>query len=320
MQWELFSYQLRFKYPFKIAHTLRTETDALYFKITNEGKQGWGEAVFPPYIGQSRNDFYSFFQRLKFPDDIGSIAELHLFLGKLRASYPQMKAGIAGVDIALHNYLADRLSCSLPDLLQIQEKAKPSSMTIGICSKSEMEERILASGPVAYFKLKVSEHSAYEMVDHFKSLSDKPFVVDANQGFTDRKVAYAFSKFLTDLGVAYLEQPFDKSDFESHLWLKERTGISIIADESFQGMSDLNAVAAAFDGVNVKLSKCGGLAESLMSLQRAKEDLGLITVLRCLSESSVAIKAAESLAVFADYLDLDGPHLISNDPNLAAFA
>ena len=169
-----------------------------------------------------------------------------------------------------------------------------------------------------YIKLKVDQDNIERIINHYSKTSSKPFVVDANQGFTDKNIALEWTHKLLERHVAYLEQPFDKDDLESHEWLKERSPIPIIADESFQSISDLKKVQDAFDGINIKLMKCGGIFNAFNCFQEAKS-LELKTVLGCMSESSIAIDAAWNLAPLANWVDLDGPFLITNDTKDPAF-
>jgi L-alanine-DL-glutamate epimerase-like enolase superfamily enzyme len=64
--------------------------------------------------------------------------------------------------------------------------------------------------------------------------------------------------------------------------------------------------------VNVKLVKCGGLIPARRMLQRARQ-LGLSTMVGCMTESSVGISAAAQLLPLVDYADLDGALLLADD-------
>src|SRR5207245_9433480 len=77
--------------------------------------------------------------------------------------------------------------------------------------------------------------------------------------------------------------------------------------------TDIPKLANAFDGVNVKLMKCGGMLEAYRMLQIAKS-LGMKTMLGCMIESSIGVTAAAHLSPLVDYADLDGNLLIANDP------
>jgi L-alanine-DL-glutamate epimerase-like enolase superfamily enzyme len=75
----------------------------------------------------------------------------------------------------------------------------------------------------------------------------------------------------------------------------------------------LPKLAGAIDGVVVKLMKTGGLRGALKTIAVARA-LDLKVMLSCMVESSVGVTAAAHIAPLADYLDLDGPLLIANDP------
>ena len=89
--------------------------------------------------------------------------------------------------------------------------------------------------------------------------------------------------------------------------------IPIIADEACQHAADIPKLAEAFDGVNIKLDKSGGILEAYRMIQIAKA-LGMKTMLGCMISSSVSVTAAAHLSPLVDYTDLDGNLLISNDP------
>ena len=76
--------------------------------------------------------------------------------------------------------------------------------------------------------------------------------------------------------------------------------------------SIIPALAAAYDGLNVKLDKAGGIlsAHRWISIARA---LGMKTMLGCMVSSSIAVTAAAHLSPLVDYADLDGNLLIGND-------
>ena len=313
MQYKVFPYQLQFKHTFKIAHTLRTHTSVVYLQLQHEGKIAWGEAAFPPYVAENVETFKSFISKVNLPNNINSLEELHTYLYAVKSKFPQDTFSICALDIALHNYLAQQLNSSISHLYGLPSVQKNTSITIGMGSLDEMQQKINEAHDAHYFKLKVNQEYAFSIVENFRNLSDKPFVVDANQGFSDTTLALKFANFLAECKVQYLEQVFDKNDLEAHRWLKQKSKIPLIADESYQSIANLEKVAECFDGINVKLMKSGGLMEAYNSLAKAKS-MGLITMLGCMSESSVAVNAASELSALADFVDLDGPFLVNNDP------
>ncbi len=88
--------------------------------------------------------------------------------------------------------------------------------------------------------------------------------------------------------------------------------VPVIADEDVQGIDDIERLANSYDGINIKLMKCGGIREALRMIRKAR-GLGLKILLGCMTESSIGISAASQIASLADWCDLDGNLLINND-------
>jgi L-alanine-DL-glutamate epimerase-like enolase superfamily enzyme len=105
---------------------------------------------------------------------------------------------------------------------------------------------------------------------------------------------------------------------KGYFWLKEKlrvakVGIPIFADETAKTSHDVVKLAGAIDGVVVKTMKSEGIREALRMIHTARaHDMQIM--LSCMVESSVGVTAAAHLAPLCDYVDLDGPLLIRNDP------
>jgi L-alanine-DL-glutamate epimerase-like enolase superfamily enzyme len=137
--------------------------------------------------------------------------------------------------------------------------------------------------------------------------------VDANEGWKDKQQALDKIQWLAGLGVELIEQPLPSSMIEETAWLRERVEIPIVADEAVKTAGDIPRLAGAYDGINIKLMKSGGLQEAIRMIHVARA-LGMKIMLGCMIESSVAISAAAHLSPMVDWADLDGNLLISNDP------
>jgi L-alanine-DL-glutamate epimerase-like enolase superfamily enzyme len=90
--------------------------------------------------------------------------------------------------------------------------------------------------------------------------------VDANQSFT-AKEAVTFGRAIHGFGVQVFEQPVARGDMSALRWVRERSDLTIEADES---ADSLEAVAAmvrqqAVDAVSLKLSKLGGIDSLLLA-------------------------------------------------------
>ena len=85
--------------------------------------------------------------------------------------------------------------------------------------------------------------------------------VDANQGYTV-DVLERLVPVLLENGVKLLEQPLPRGR-EADLDGFPRP-LPFAADESVQGLAEMEALSGRFDVVNIKLDKCGGLTEALL--------------------------------------------------------
>jgi L-alanine-DL-glutamate epimerase-like enolase superfamily enzyme len=88
--------------------------------------------------------------------------------------------------------------------------------------------------------------------------------------------------------------------------------VPVCADESCHTSDDLARLAGAYDVVNIKLDKTGGLTEAL-ALRRAAEAMGLKIMVGCMVATSLAMAPALLLAQGVDWVDLDGPLLLAED-------
>ena len=89
--------------------------------------------------------------------------------------------------------------------------------------------------------------------------------------------------------------------------------LPIIADESCQKEEDVEKCAQYFHGINIKLTKCGGLTPALRMIKNARKK-GLKIMAGCMTESTIGISAIAHILPLLDYVDMDGPLLLTNDP------
>jgi L-alanine-DL-glutamate epimerase-like enolase superfamily enzyme len=152
-----------------------------------------------------------------------------------------------------------------------------------------------------------------EIINAVRSVTDKPIRVDANEGWKDKHEALEKIQWLKSKGVEFIEQPMPSDMLDETAWLRERVDMPIVADEAVKTAADIPKLARAYDGINIKLMKCGNLFEAQKMVTMARErDMSIM--LGCMIESSVGITAGAHLSPLVDYADLDGNLLIKNDP------
>jgi L-alanine-DL-glutamate epimerase-like enolase superfamily enzyme len=117
---------------------------------------------------------------------------------------------------------------------------------------------------------------------------------------------------LKELGVEFVEQPLAKDDWEGMAKLYAHSALPLIADESCVAEADVLKCPHHFHGINIKLTKCSGITPAKRMIDKARE-LGLQVMIGCMNESSIGTAAIAQLAPLVDYVDMDGPLLLTED-------
>jgi L-Ala-D/L-Glu epimerase len=207
--------------------------------------------------------------------------------------------------------------------LGFRENHHVTSFSIGIDAPDIIRKKVVEAEPYPVLKLKVGDARDKENFAALRSVTpDKPLRVDANEGWKTKEDALRMLEWLvaTDKKIQFVEQPMPRdARMEDLKWLKARSPLPLFADEACHNIKDIPRCAEGFHGVNVKLVKTGGVSMAHDTLQAARK-AGLKTMIGCMIETSVLISAAAQLAELADYLDLDGNLLITNDPYLGVTA
>jgi L-alanine-DL-glutamate epimerase-like enolase superfamily enzyme len=223
-------------------------------------------------------------------------------------------AGKAAVDIALMDWVGQKLGIPLYSYFGLDPKDTPlTTFSIGIDTPEVTRQKTREAAPYPVLKVKVGLATDEPTIEAVRSVTDKPLRVDANEGWKDKEEAVRKINWLEKQGVEFIEQPLPAEMIEETRWVRSRVHIPIIADEACQHASDIPKLKDAYDGVNIKLDKSGGMLEAWRMIQIAKA-LGMKTMLGCMISSSVSVTAAAHLSPLVDYADLDGNLLIANDP------
>jgi L-alanine-DL-glutamate epimerase-like enolase superfamily enzyme len=223
-------------------------------------------------------------------------------------------AAKAAIDIALMDWNGQKLGVPLYRYFGLDAKDAPiTTFSIGIDNPETTRQKVEEAAAFPVLKIKVGLDSDEATLAAVRAVTKKPLRVDANEGWTDREVAVRKINWLETQGVEFVEQPMPADRIEDTRWVRSRVHIPIIADESCLHAQDIPKVKDAFDGINVKLDKAGGMLEAYRMIQIAKA-FGMKTMLGCMVSSSCSVTAAAHLSPLVDYADLDGNLLIANDP------
>lgn len=219
----------------------------------------------------------------------------------------------AALTAALTDWIGQRLGLPLHRYLGLDPDKTPlTTMSIGIDTPELTRRKVQEAADFPVLKVKVGLESDEATIAAVRSVTKKPLLVDANEGWKSKEEALRKINWLADEGAVLIEQPLPAAMQEDTRWLRGKARIPIFADEACLHPEDIPRLAAAYDGVNVKLDKCGGIWEALRMIHVARAH-GLKVMIGCMISSSVAIAAAAQLTPLVDYADLDGAFLIAND-------
>jgi L-alanine-DL-glutamate epimerase-like enolase superfamily enzyme len=306
-------YDLRLRHTFTISRGSRDVEPSVITAIEHDGITGYGEAAPTPRYGESRESVAAFLGRVDLSPFQDPFA-LDPILAAVDAIAPGNTAAKASVDIALHDWIGRRLGQPLWKLWGLDPTRRlTTSFTIGIDALPVIEQKVKEAAAYPILKVKVGIPNDEEIITTIRAMTDKPIRVDANEGWTSKELARDKILWLEERGVEFIEQPMPAAQLDDIAWLREHVHIPIIADESVKGLDDIPRLAGAFDGINIKLMKSRGLREAVRMIHAAQA-MGMSVMLGCMIESSVGISAAAQLAPLAQYADLDGNVLITNDP------
>jgi len=306
-------YNLQLKHVFTLANSSRTTTPVMLTKLEYDGLIGYGEASMPPYLGESQDTAARFLSTLNLAQ-FNDPFRMEEILEYVDEAAPGNNAAKASVDIALHDLVGKIMGQPWHKIWGYSAELTPyTSFTIGIDEPEVVQQKVKEAGEYRILKVKMGRDNDKEMIETIRSVSDVPLCVDVNQGWKDKEKALEMIYWLKERGIQFAEQPLPKEKIDDIAWLTENSPLPIIADEAVQRLCDIKHIVGAYSGINIKLMKCTGIREAHKMVNLAHAH-GMKVMIGCMTETSCAISAAAQLSPKAEWADLDGNLLISNDP------
>jgi L-alanine-DL-glutamate epimerase-like enolase superfamily enzyme len=312
MNLRFYPYTLELKHVFTVAAMSRSTTPVMMVEVEKDGIVGYGEASMPPYLGESHETAKAFLSKVNLEKYDNPLAFGDL-LRDIDAIAPGNHAAKAAVDIALHDWVGKKIGFAWHQVWGLDPKKTPvTTFTIGIDTPAVVRQKTKEADIYKVLKVKLGKENDKEMIETIREVTDKPIRADVNQGWKDKTHALKMLEWLATKNVEFIEQPMPKEMVEEHAWLKERSPMPIIGDESVIRLPDVRKAWGVYHGINIKLMKCTGMHEAYQMIQLAR-GLEMKVMLGCMTETTCAISAATQLSPLVDYADLDGAALITND-------
>ena len=302
--------------PFQISRAVRTEKRVVIVELEQDGRISRGEASPDPFFKETSESLEAEVRSATglVPDDPSDIATLKL---RLDERFPHGGAAACALDILAHDRAAQAAGVPLRSFLGLADQdAPPTSFTIGIAEPRVMAERAAAAAAKGFGVLKVKLGHGEDDALILRLIRERfagTIRVDPNAAWTPAEAPGRIER-IAPFDIEFVEQPTPTDDIDGLRYVRERSALPVVADEAAVRLPDVERLARACHGINVKLQKCGGIAEARAMIARA-HDLGLKVMLGCrAAETSVAIAAAAHLAPSVEWADLDGNLLIVDDP------
>lgn len=311
MELEFLKYNLELRDTFKISHVSREFQETLIVKISNNGFTGYGEAAATSYYGVTVEKMIAAIKLVE-PILAKNIHRPPEAIWDL--TQPILKNDMfaqCALDIALHDLHGKRNKQPLYKMWGLELKNLPlTNYTIGIDSIEKMISKI-TNFPWPLYKIKLGVKEDLEIIKELRKHTNSVFRVDANGAWTAEETIKN-SEIFKELNVEFIEQPLAANKLEEMERVYNNSALPIIADESCLVEADVVKCSKVFHGINIKLTKCGGLTPARRMIAEAKK-LNLKVMIGCMTESSVGISAIAQLLPLLDYVDMDGPLLLKND-------
>ena len=236
----------------------------------------------------------------------------------------------AAADIALHNVYCNHLGISVSSYLGGRRKLS-TCMTVGVDAVDVMQEEAKRAVEAGYsvLKVKVGDDAELDVERMAAILAVVPKTVtlrlDANQGWTPKEAVKLIHRF-EELAypVQFIEQPVKAWDLEGLKYVRDHVSTPIMADESvFSAKDAMRLIEGGYvDLLNIKLMKCGGIAEA-MKIASIAEAKGVACMMGSMMESSISVAAAAQVAAAHPnirYFDFDAPLWLAVEPTYLTYA
>jgi L-Ala-D/L-Glu epimerase len=311
LQLRYFPFELEFEYPFTISKGTKTHQPTLIVSLGLGNMTGYGEAPAIHYYQVTVPQMTELLDAKRPMIERYALTDPQRFWHFLHHLIPGQHFLTAALDIAGWDLFARMRRKPLHQLLGLPQPNGPlTDYTIGIDTIDKMVQKMEAQ-PWPLYKIKIAGADDIDLVRALRQHTTVPFRVDANESLNATDTQKLLPE-LQALGVLMLEQPLPKAEYEAMKELKLHSPLPIFADESCVTEQDVVRCADSFHGINIKLTKCGGITPALRMIVQAKQ-LGLKVMMGSMNESTIGTAAVAHMLPLLHDVDMDGPLLLRED-------
>lgn len=302
--------ELPFEYPFTISNgRTKTHQPSLIVALTLGPFTGFGEAPAITYYDVTIENMIADLEKHRRMIEKFALTEPERYWHYLHHLIPNNSFLICALDMACWDLFGKMKGKPLYQLWNTEWKSTPlTDYTIGIDTIEKMVKKMKAK-PWPVYKIKLGTSEDIAIVEALRKHTDAIFRIDANAGWTTTEALEKIPQ-LKALGVELIEQPLAKDNWEGMVELFQQSSLPLFADESCVFEQDVKKCTNHFHGINIKLTKCSGITPAIRMVQEARES-GLKVMMGSMNESEIGSAAIAHFLPQLDYVDMDGPLLLS---------
>lgn len=303
---------LPFEYPFTISNgRTKTHQPSLLVALELGPFMGFGEAPAITYYDVTVESMIEDLEKNRKMIEKFALTEPERYWHYLHHLLPKNPFLVSALDMACWDLFGKMKGKPIYQLWNtVWENTPPTDYTIGIDTIETMVNKMKAK-PWPIYKIKLGTSEDIDIITALRKHTDAIFRIDANAGWTTEEALTKIPQLAT-LGVEFIEQPLAKDNWEGMKLLFEKSPLPLFADESCISEHDVKKCHGYFHGINIKLTKCSGLTPAIRMIQEARA-LGMQVMMGSMNESTIGSAAIAQFLPQLDYVDMDGPLLLSQD-------
>lgn len=303
---------------------------SILVRLTDEnGVEGWGQSVpVETWTYETIESVETTLRHYLAPAILGAdpsdLADVHARME--RAIRPSFSVGQplckAGIDLACYDLWGKQKGKSVGELLGgVKKSAITLSWTVQSPTLAGAEELLRQGHALGYrnFNIKVGypQTPAYdlELVRTVMAFAPEGFHwCDANTAY-DLDTALKMAPKFADLGLKALESPLPPNRFRDYRKLRSLGALPILMDEGIVSPTEVDEFIALdmFDGIAMKVARCGGLWNATRIAQLL-QDHGLLLFASGLTDPELSMAAT---AHFFGWAGLEFPAAVNGPQYLA---
>ncbi len=302
---DVFSANIPFKRSFKHVSKKREISESVFVRLEmKDGTVGFGESLPRPYVtGESQKSVTARLEQILPAFLLGRTFQSFDETVEFSSSFDELTgAAKCAFELALLDSTAKVFKCSVAKALGgIKTGRLRYSAAIGADSvcKTKISALKFRLYGIKDIKLKVGDESDIERLKTARAFlgRNRDIRLDANCAWSAEEAIEKLT-VMRDFNFSLIEQPVRKDDIDSLKKVSDAIPEPVMADESVCNMEDARRLVEqkACDMFNIRISKCGGILDSLKIAEFAAQS-GISYQLGCqIGEAGILSAAGRHFA------------------------